>query len=126
MGFDLLEFIGKNAAARRSRGRFLLFTNPDDIFSPQIIRSIAMRNLKENIMYATQRESVGSHIPVGRNASTDSMLRFVESNKVFMHWWNPAGFDFPRASCLDGEEVRSLMLVHTLLLHRLLDFDRFN
>lgn len=31
--FDLLEFMGKNVAARRARGKYLLFANPDDVWT---------------------------------------------------------------------------------------------
>ena len=40
-GFDLMEFIGKNVAARRARGRFLLFANPDDVWPPALFRRLA-------------------------------------------------------------------------------------
>ena len=31
--FDCLEFVGKNVAARRARGKYLLFANPDDVWT---------------------------------------------------------------------------------------------
>jgi hypothetical protein len=40
-GFDLMEFIGKNVAARRARGKFLLFANPDDVWSDALVRRLA-------------------------------------------------------------------------------------
>ena len=98
-GFDLLEFYGKNAGARRARGRFLLFTNPDDIFSPEIIQTIAMRGLKDDTMYSTWREKVSNHIPVGRNATAASMQRFVESNRITTDF-RVYLTEFPGASCM--------------------------
>lgn len=99
-GFDLFEFIGKNAASRRARGRFLLFTNQDDIFSPQLIQTIARKELKEDVMYSAVRETLSNHVPVGHRATAESMQRFVEESKIIAEsYWTGH-----RASCLGGPQ----------------------
>ena len=67
--FDLMEFIGKNAAARRARGRFLLFTNPDDCLSDAMAARLARRELRSDVVYTTFRGALVGHVPVGRAAS---------------------------------------------------------
>ncbi len=73
--FDLLEFVGKNAAARRARGRFLLFSNPDDILSDALVKSLARRDLDSRVMYATFRGVIDGYVPTERDVSAETMLR---------------------------------------------------
>lgn len=115
-GFDLLEFYGKNAGARRARGRFLLFTNPDDIFSPEMIETFARKELRDEIMYSTWREKVSSHVPVGRSATAASMQRFVESNSITTDLSVHLS-DFPRASCMGGREDQAEVVTEFGGLH---------
>ncbi|EKX48248.1 hypothetical protein GUITHDRAFT_136770 [Guillardia theta CCMP2712] len=61
--FDLMEFIGKNVAARRARGKFLLFANPDDVWSHAIVNQIARKKLREDVFYGTFRGFVMHHVP---------------------------------------------------------------
>jgi hypothetical protein len=39
--FPLFEYRGKNAAIRRARGRWVLATNPDNLFSPELAKWLA-------------------------------------------------------------------------------------
>lgn len=47
----VLEFWAKNVGSRRARGQFILATNPDIIFSKEIIDKIALRQLEHNTVY---------------------------------------------------------------------------
>ena len=78
--FDLMEFIGKNVAARRARGKFLLFTNPDDCLSDAMVAMLARRRLRDDVVYSTFRGAVLQPVPLGRGASGLSMRRFVQGN----------------------------------------------
>ena len=80
--FDLMEFIGKNVAARRALGRFMIFTNPDDVWSEALVQQLARRTLRDDVMYGTFRGDVRNHVPVGPRASVASMERFVAGNSV--------------------------------------------
>jgi hypothetical protein len=51
----LLEFSGKNVGARRANAEFVLITNPDIIFSQQLIDTLARRELLPNCVYRTDR-----------------------------------------------------------------------
>jgi hypothetical protein len=80
--FDLLEFVGKNVAARRARGKYLLFANPDDVWTDALVRRLAdcQLGLREDVVYATFRGSVREHVPVAAGASAASVQRFVAAN----------------------------------------------
>jgi hypothetical protein len=51
----VLEFYGKNVGIRRARGQFVLATNPDIVFSNELIETLAQRNLNTNCVYRTDR-----------------------------------------------------------------------
>ena len=51
----VLEFYGKNVGIRRARGKFALATNPDIVFSNELIETLAQRNLNSNCVYRTDR-----------------------------------------------------------------------
>jgi hypothetical protein len=54
-GFKYFEWYPKNIGIRRSRGEFVLSTNPDDIFSVELISHIAERKLKHGYFYRVNR-----------------------------------------------------------------------
>jgi len=76
-GLDLLEYVGKNAAARRARGRFLLFTNPDNCWSEGLAQLLADRRLRTDVFYTSIRGQVASPVPAGEGSSAAAMLDFV-------------------------------------------------
>ena len=51
----VLEWHAKNTGARRSRGQFVLLTNPDILFSQDLIDMFAQRNLDPDVFYRTDR-----------------------------------------------------------------------
>lgn len=81
----LLEFIGKNAGMRRSEGEFIVFTNPDIIFSEDIIRFFSLRKLKRKILYRANRLDLSKDIP--EDMETENVESFCEKNWVFC--WSP-------------------------------------
>ena len=111
--FSLLECVGKNAGARRARGKFLLLTNPDNIMAPVFVETLSQYPLQETIMYSSFRDSVSAHVPVGRRASARSMLRFVAANQHFEHF--PVyknRHDFNHARCLGSQQEHDDVPVH--------------
>mmetsp|Transcript_42166 Transcript_42166/g.98897 ORF Transcript_42166/g.98897 Transcript_42166/m.98897 type:complete len:655 (+) Transcript_42166:116-2080(+) len=106
--FDLMEFIGKNVAARRARGQHLLFGNPDDVWAEELIARLAMRELKPDVFYSTFRGAVLDNVPVAKGASVRSLQRFVEERRESTEFQpqsvaHVAG-NWRRAACLKGEE----------------------
>lgn len=53
--YPVLEFYAKNVGARRAHGAFVLLTNPDIIFSQEMINVFAVRGLDPDCFYRTDR-----------------------------------------------------------------------
>ena len=51
----VLEFHGKNVGIRRAHGEFVLVTNPDIIFTDQLIDTLAKKQLRLDSFYRTDR-----------------------------------------------------------------------
>lgn len=51
----VLEFHGKNVGARRAQGEFVLVTNPDILFTDEMITEFSKRRLSEECFYRTDR-----------------------------------------------------------------------
>lgn len=58
----LYQFIAKNVGIRRSRGRFVLATNVDILFSDELIRHLASGRLRDDEMVRADRFDVPSDI----------------------------------------------------------------
>jgi hypothetical protein len=79
-GLNLLEYAAKNVAARRARGRFILFTNPDNCLSNAMAAFLARRRLRPDAFYSTIRIEAqpyfrGSYAPASRLPSAEAMAR---------------------------------------------------
>lgn len=61
--FFLFEYIGKNVGIRRSKGDFVLITNPDIIFNEQLILYLSKKALKKNKIYRIGRSDLDRDIP---------------------------------------------------------------
>jgi hypothetical protein len=59
----IFEYIAKNAGLRRSRGRFLLATNPDLFFSPALMQWLARAPLSRGTFYRVDRQDLSEDIP---------------------------------------------------------------
>eukprot|EP00190_Bangiopsis_sp_CCMP1999_P000121 CAMPEP_0198738058 /NCGR_PEP_ID=MMETSP1475-20131203/68180_1 /TAXON_ID= ORGANISM="Unidentified sp., Strain CCMP1999" /NCGR_SAMPLE_ID=MMETSP1475 /ASSEMBLY_ACC=CAM_ASM_001111 /LENGTH=868 /DNA_ID=CAMNT_0044501929 /DNA_START=294 /DNA_END=2897 /DNA_ORIENTATION=+ len=66
-----LEFYAKNFAARRSAGKFVLFTNSDNIFSPKLLHTLAKKYLNPRIIYRARRVDAKVYSP---NADVSTLL----------------------------------------------------
>jgi hypothetical protein len=51
----MFEYYAKNVGIRRSRGEFILVTNPDLIFSEELIKFLAQKQLKKDAFYRLDR-----------------------------------------------------------------------
>jgi hypothetical protein len=76
----LFEWIGKNVGVRRASGEFVLVTNPDIIFSRELIAHLAQRNLPFDCYEKVDRYDVGKRVP--QDLPVDKMLRFCRRNVV--------------------------------------------
>jgi hypothetical protein len=76
----LFQMIGKNIGIRRAKGRFILATNIDIIFSNELMQFIAKRQLEPGIFYRVDRIDVDSHIPAGK--SIEEKLDFCRTHVI--------------------------------------------
>jgi hypothetical protein len=61
----MFEYIAKNAGIRRAMGRFVLVTNPDNIFSSALLNFLDEKKLGLNSYYRVDRFDVSARIPLG-------------------------------------------------------------
>lgn len=94
----LHQMIAKNVGIRRARGRFILATNLDIVFSPELMRFLAERRLEEGVMYRMDRHDVASDIPCG--APLQKLLGFCQSS-ILRVFARGGSFD------LDAEGLRT-------------------
>ena len=59
----LFQMIGKNVGIRRARGEFVLATNPDLLFSDNVIAFMASDKLLPDVMYRIDRHDVPAEVP---------------------------------------------------------------
>src|SRR5579871_3602340 len=74
----LYQMIGKNVGIRRARGRFILATNIDILFSDQLIEFLAQKRLQLGRMYRIDRHDAMSDVPL--NASIDDQLEYCRTH----------------------------------------------
>ncbi len=79
----LFQMIAKNVGIRRARGKFILSTNIDIVFSKEMMRFLAKKKLKESFMYRVDRYDVSSDLSVG--SDLDEILRYCRQNIIRVH-----------------------------------------
>lgn len=65
----LFQMIAKNVGIRRARGRFVLATNIDLLFSDALVRFLATGSLNTKCMYRIDRFDVSADVPLGAPVS---------------------------------------------------------
>jgi hypothetical protein len=76
----LFQMIGKNVGVRRARGRFVLCTNIDIIFSNELVEFLATRQLRAGVMYDTDRHDIQSSYPA--QASLEAQMAFCREHHI--------------------------------------------
>lgn len=76
----LFQMIAKNVGIRRARGRFVLATNIDVLFSHELIDHIARHNLSHRNLYRVDRYDVESAVP--KDAPLDERLAWCDRHLV--------------------------------------------
>ena len=110
---DMLEFVAKNVGARRARGDFLLFTNPDDIWSVTLAEKLARRDLRADVFYQNVRGEVDPQdipSPIGPDRAWAAHVQqvvgqkgTVDVGKMFQIGWGGRGhFEISAAACKIG------------------------
>src|SRR5437879_4036713 len=76
----LYQMIAKNAGIRRARGRFILATNIDILFSNELIRFFANGSLENGYLYRLDRYDVASDVPL--DASVEERLKYCRDHML--------------------------------------------
>lgn len=82
----LYQMIGKNVGIRRARGRFILCTNIDIIFSHELFAFIASRQLEPRRAYRAVRFDVAPGFP--QDAGVDALLAYCRTHQIRGHFPN--------------------------------------
>src|ERR1700676_1764336 len=88
-GLALYQMIAKNVGIRRARGRFVLATNIDILFSDELMQFIAGQHLTTGQMYRIDRHDVMADVP---DAPVAEQLTWCESHIIRV---NAVGGTFP-------------------------------
>jgi hypothetical protein len=80
----LFQMIAKNAGIRRARGRFVLATNVDILFSAELMRLLAGPGLREGRLYRVERYDVPSDVPAG--ADVEARLAYCRRHVMRHHY----------------------------------------
>ena len=78
------QMIAKNVGIRRARGKFVLATNIDILFSNKLMQFLASGRLDENCFYRIDRHDVGSKI-LPECKDINKQLEFCRNNIVRVH-----------------------------------------
>ena len=78
----LFQMIAKNVGIRRARGRFVLATNPDLLFSSELVRFLASAELDPGVMYRLDRTDVAAEVP---EADLDQQLAWCREHVLRVH-----------------------------------------
>jgi len=76
----LYQMIGKNVGIRRARGRFILATNIDILFSDELAAFLGSKQLRPDRMYRIDRYDAMSSVPPG--ASIEEQLAYCSSHLI--------------------------------------------
>jgi hypothetical protein len=79
----LFQMIAKNVGIRRARGRFVLCTNQDVLFSSELIAFLASPRLDPGAMYRVSRRDVEAELPF--DASVDEQLEWCARHVIRVH-----------------------------------------
>ncbi|MGH9144115.1 MAG: hypothetical protein ACRD2I_23510 [Vicinamibacterales bacterium] len=115
----LFQMIGKNAGIRRARGRFVLATNIDIIFSNELVEFFAAGRLETGVIYRVDRHDIESNYPI--ETALDDQMAYCRTHHLRVHRssgtypvdsqgdllpLSPDVFDAPRVTIGDGWHMR--------------------
>ncbi len=76
----LFQMIAKNVGIRRARGEFVLATNPDLLFTDELVEFLAKADLDPKAMYRLDRIDIAPDIP--EDCSHAEQVRWAEANVI--------------------------------------------
>ncbi|MFQ5699082.1 MAG: hypothetical protein ACE5IL_12450 [Myxococcota bacterium] len=79
----LFQMIAKNVGIRRARGRFILATNPDLLFTDALMRFLATGDIDPRGMYRIDRTDVDARVPT--DTGIEEQLRWCAGHVLRVH-----------------------------------------
>jgi len=103
----LFQMIAKNGGIRRARGRFVLATNIDIIFSNELVEHIASAPLEPGHLYRVDRHDIEAAFPV--SALLDEQMAYCQTHHLRLHTQSGSHYVDPhgRVKSLDSDVVGS-------------------
>jgi len=80
VNLPLYQMIGKNVGIRRARGRFILATNIDILFSDELAAFLGSQQLRSDRMYRIDRYDAMSDVPAG--APIEEQLAYCKTHLI--------------------------------------------
>ncbi len=80
---QLFQMIAKNVGVRRAQGEFVLSTNVDLLFTPQLIQFLAESPLRRDTVYRIDRHDVPAELPFA--APLEAQLRYCAEHILRVH-----------------------------------------
>jgi len=111
---QFFEYIGKNVGVRRARGQYVLCSNPDLLYSEELVRFFASHSLHENEFYRVDRCDMPQR-SISPGVSPDEQLRIADKSYRYIH--NNYGAMFIRGENLLGP--RNMRRVLTYLKNKI-------
>jgi hypothetical protein len=79
----LFQMIAKNVGIRRARGRFILSTNIDIIFSNELVERLASGTLVQGRHYRVDRHDIQPEFPV--DGSLEEQIAYCQTHQLRLH-----------------------------------------
>jgi hypothetical protein len=79
----LFQMIAKNVGIRRARGRFVVATNIDVIFSNELVEHLASGSLTPGRLHRVDRHDIEPHFPV--DAPLTEQMTFCRTHQIRVH-----------------------------------------
>jgi len=79
----LFQMIAKNVGIRRARGRFVLATNIDILFSNELVAFLASGGLEPGVIYRVDRHDIEPTFPI--DAPLDRQMAFCAEHQLRLH-----------------------------------------
>ena len=76
----LFEYIGKNVGVRRALGGYIVVTNPDILYSEELITFLASARLSHRVTYRSVRYDVQGPVPAG--VSVEELLAYCREHVI--------------------------------------------
>ena len=109
----IFQMIAKNVGIRRARGRFVLATNPDILFTDELIKEVSNWGLSDDSYYRAERDDIPTNVLEQR--TSQERLDYGRTH-ILRAWKRWESIDYVRGTRTQTyHDERSLKGLHLLL-----------